>query len=184
MAMRLSMRGDPAEQFRRDLDKYRRNIEEALARTARKVAAEIKTEIFKDIQSSGNFGKPWKSAVKVETAIKPGRAVITIRSSSSPLGQAAKLFEHGGDVHGQPLLWIPLNDRQSLRKAIVAAGGAVYVQSRAGKHLLIGRDTHRPIAIGVESITQQKRFHIHDVVERVARQVLDIWRKKLAKLNK
>jgi hypothetical protein len=180
----IQLVGDWGEQLRRNLDEFQARQKQALAETAREVASELRREIFHDIQAGGDFGNPWKHAVKVSTRSGGDEATITVRYSSSPLGQAAELFEEGGTVQGHPLLWIPLNDRQSLRQAIIRAGGAVYVQSRAGKHLLIGRDTHRPIAIGVEQITQHKRFHIHAVVERVAKDIPEIWRKKLAKLNK
>jgi hypothetical protein len=136
------------------------------------------------LQAGGDFGNPWKHAVKVSTRSGGDEATITVRYSSSPLGQAAELFEEGGTVPGQPLLWIPLNDRQPLRKAIVAAGGAVYVQSRAGKHLLIGRDTRRPVAVGVEQITQRKRFHIHETIKRVVARAPEHYRAISAGLRK
>lgn len=61
--MQISIQGDPARQFRRRLELAAKSIDEAIVRTARKTAAELKTEIFKDIQASGNFGKPWRSAI-------------------------------------------------------------------------------------------------------------------------
>lgn len=186
MSSRIEIRlaGDWGEQLRRNLDKAHEVMKKAVSATAKETAKELRSAIFEDIQSSGDFGKPWKSSVKVESAIGDGEATITVRYSSSKLGQAAKLFETGGTVHGDPLLWIPLNDRQSLRKAIVRAGGAVYVHGRDGGHYLIGRKTRKVIAIGAEQINQHKRFHIQEAVRRVADRVPAIYRAKLAKLNK
>jgi hypothetical protein len=62
-------------------------------------------------------------------------------------------------------------------------GAAVYVRAGDGRHFLIGRKTRRPIVIGIEQITQRKRFHIHETIRRVAARVPAHYRAIFAKLN-
>jgi hypothetical protein len=85
----------------------------ALGMTARKLGSKIRTAVRKDIRSSGDFGKAWDNAVRVDTVPKrgpaAGLATITTRYSSSPLGRYAQAFQEGAAIHGKPMLWIPLS---------------------------------------------------------------------------
>jgi len=159
-------------------------MQQGIGRTARKTGSELKKAIYNNIRSGGDFGKPWRNAVRVETTPKRGgasNATVTTRFSSSPLGGAAQAFEEGATIHGRPLLWVPLSFAKVNTRARRFSGGLFRVD-RPGKHpLLLSRRDKKPKYVGLESVRLRKRFDIRGTVDQVAGRVPEFWADQMNK---
>jgi hypothetical protein len=186
VALRIKLSGDPGGQFKKNMTKLGGQMQQGIGRTARKTGSELKKAIYNNIKSGGNFGKPWKNAVRIETVPKRGGALsatVTTRYSSSPLGGAAQAFEEGATIHGNPLLWLPLHSvqRMSVRRFAQREGGLFSV-NRPGKHpLLFGRKSGKPAFVGLESVRLRKRFDLRGTVQTVAQRIPEFWADQMNK---
>jgi hypothetical protein len=76
----------------------------------------------------------------------------------------AKVFEFGGTSRGKPMLWIPL--QRGKRGRAKTFRGKLY--RPRGANILIGARDRQVKFIGVTSITNRKRFHLHEIAKQEA----------------
>jgi hypothetical protein len=83
----------------------------------------------------------------------------------------AAIFETGGEIHGNPLLWIPLSGTDAAMnraRAMDYPGGVRGGRGkRGGRPLLFSVTDRKPKYFGVESVTIPKKFHLEDDVNNV-----------------
>lgn len=146
-------------------------VAQAITGAARLSALEIKRQGDLDIKAAGKFGRRWQDAFKVEVTPKTG-ALLNARIDVSHTIPYSNVFETGGTIKGNPLLWIPLSYTGLTMRARDYArsfGGLFYVRRHSGAPLLLSIRDHMPKYFGVSSVTIKKKFHIHEITRSVMR---------------
>jgi hypothetical protein len=146
------------EAFQASLDKVSEDFTDAFAATKNMIASMIKTASDADIRAAGNFGD---MGVTVEV---DGDTIRT--TLDDPRGN---IFEDGGTIHGNPLLWLPLSgtDAEGIR-AGEYPGGLFSVNRKAGGvPLLFSVADRAPKYFGIESVNIPKKFHLADIQTNV-----------------
>lgn len=124
-----------------------------------------------NIRAAGRFTKGWVTGLRSRVYKNRGldaAALIYHRIA------VAGIFEEGGRITGNPLLWLPLS---RVRRQAIAARRArqkMATVKRPGKRpLLIGTvgGNRVPLFVGVEAVTIRKRFDIAAIVRRAADQL-------------
>lgn len=138
------------------------------------VGEEVKTGGRRTI-AAGGFSKKWQNAFRVNVYPKS-------KESTSPAIWAyhkiiyAGIFEKGGTIHGQPLLWLPVEGLKKIGRGKLTPekwrsryGPLVEVTSHNGNKLLLGKKSKRkkapmePIFVGLASVKIRKRFNLQGV---------------------
>jgi hypothetical protein len=163
-----------------DAKKLKENFEGAASRFDRAITAAanmaasmIVDQSKADIASAGAFGDDFTSGLHAAVE-KTGSNIQISITHDDP---RAALFENGGKIEGQPLLWLPLSgtDAEGVR-AGEYPGGLFSVQRRDGLPLLFSISDKLPRYFGIESVTVPKKFHIHEIAISVMqnfRQIFD-----------
>lgn len=141
-----------AESFEAAGERY-----QAALKTALNMAASfIQTETLADIRSAGKFGASYTQGLKV--------TVDNMSINTMLNGKGAALFETGGVVQGNPLLWLPLSgtDAEGTRAADYP-GGLFSVKRPSGVPLLFSISDRKPKYFGIASVTVPKKFHIEEI---------------------
>jgi hypothetical protein len=176
MTLKIKFDGKKAGQrLRISLGKKSRLVREAVAATAEIAAVQIEEEGRADIQSSGNFGPRWTEGFQAKVTQGGGNYVINV-TEAVPYW---RVFEFGAEIHGKPLLWIPLSfagDAKGVRARDYP--GQLFRVDRPGKAPLLmapGKPAQAKY-FGKESVTIPQKFHLRDVVKGVARGLREIYR--------
>jgi hypothetical protein len=74
----------------------------------------------------------------------------------------SKVFEFGGVSRGKPMLWIPVSGRGRAR---TFRGGLFRPK---GANILVGTRDHKVKFIGVASIVNRRRLHLHEIAQEEA----------------
>lgn len=119
-----------------------------------------------DIASAGKFGESWTAGLKMtmEGAAPNMRMYLT---HDIPW---AGIFETGGSIHGNPLLWIPISGTDAAGTRASAFGGGLFSAKyprHSGPPLLFSIADKKPRYFGVEQITIPKKFHLTDDITSV-----------------
>lgn len=130
-----------------------------------------------DMAKAGNFSSQrWQAGLKVRTSYQ-SRTDITIRVTHDVPYWV--VFEEGRVISGKPLLWIPLdfaNDAQGVRAKDYP--GQLFRVDRAGKAPLLVSDDG-PKYFGKEKVTIPKKFHLREIVAKVARTMPALFKKAM-----
>jgi hypothetical protein len=134
--------------------------------TMRMLQSMIKQEADADIESAGNFGQRWTDGLKVnlEGATPNMRLYMT---HDIPY---ASIFETGGVIEGNPLLWIPLSGTDAVGvRASTFGDGLVSSGSKrkSGRPLLFSVTDRQPRYVGVPSVNIPPKFHLAEDVNSV-----------------
>ncbi len=81
------------------------------------------------------------------------------------LDQPAAVYETGGEIHGNPLLWIPISGTDAAGIKASEFGDLVsskYPRLNGGRPLLFSVADREPKYFGIESVTVGKRLHLED----------------------
>jgi hypothetical protein len=159
--------------FKRALGRQGARVTRAIEGTARDMAADIKEKGDADIRAAGNFGEAWTSRFFVRLTVRGNDHVITVGGS-----ERFGLFERGGTIRGQPLLWVPVSSSGARNARVRDYPGELVRVERPGKvPLLVSRDDHQAKFFGTSQITIPQKFHIRDVVRDVTRRLKEIYRR-------
>lgn len=145
---------------RRERDRVR----QAVRRTRRALAVEIKQRGDSQIRAAGNFGSDWTDAFEVrERGEATDTHVIEIGfNQNKPFGI---IHETGGVIDGKPLLWIPLPWTHLRNVWASRFPGKLFRVNREGKNPLLFSVTDKQAKyVGVPFVTIKPRFHIRDMV--------------------
>jgi hypothetical protein len=94
-----------APKFKQNLAGLGERFQGAMVRAAHRAAQMMEEKGRADIASAGNFGGLWVSGLKARVE---GEGQKNMRISMTHDDPRAGIFEKGGVVKGNPLLWIPL----------------------------------------------------------------------------
>lgn len=147
--------------FKQNLAGLGDRMQAAFSAAMNMAAAMIKQQGDADIRSAGNFGEDWTQSlhVNVEGALGNMRVVLSIDDDR------ATIFEEGGVIKGNPMLWIGLSGTDA--EGVPASqypGGLFSVNRKAGgAPLLFSIADKLPKYFGTESVTMPKKFHLNEI---------------------
>jgi len=119
-----------------------------------------------DIAAAGNFGASWQEGLHVRVE----GAANNMRISMYHDIPFAGIFETGGEIHGNPLLWIPISGTDAAGIPAKDYGGTLFSASqprKAGPPLLFSISDKAPKYFGVESVVIPKKFHLAEIQRSV-----------------
>ena len=162
--------------FRRATEKIGLRISKAVRKAATDAAADIQENVRDDIASAGRFGSRWTEGFKVN--VTEGGGSVRVEANTEDMPPYWRIFQTGGTIHGNPLLWIPLsifgNDAQGV-SAKDYPGRLFRVDRKDGKAPLLlaagsGKgDPAVPKYFGKSSVEEKKLFHIDEIVAAESR---------------
>jgi hypothetical protein len=162
--------------FRRATQRIGDRIRKAVRQAADDAADDIEEKVRDDISSAGRFGSRWTEGFKVD--VTEGGGNVRVEADTEAMPPYWRIFQTGGTIHGNPLLWIPLsifgNDAQGV-SAKDYPGRLFRVNRKDGKAPLLlaagsGKgDAARPLYFGKESVFEPKKFHVDEIVAAESR---------------
>jgi hypothetical protein len=135
---------------------------------ARRAKDEIETQGRANIRQGGRFGSArWQQGFKAKLSFQ-SKTDITIRVTHDV--KYWVVFEEGRTIRGRPLLWIPLSFGQAAADNIRARDypKPLFRVDRPGRAPLL-LDDSGPQYFGKESVTIPRKWHLRDIVKRIAR---------------
>lgn len=164
MALKIVLDTSEAEaKFKENMKEVSERFTTAFVSSLNMVASMIKTQGDADISAAGNFGSQWTQGLHVDADTTAGNMRISMYHDIP----YANVFEEGGDIKGNPLLWIALSgtDAQGIR-ASEYPGGLFSVNRKAGgAPLLFSVADKAPKYFGIASVHIPKKFHLSDIVK-------------------
>lgn len=150
-----------APKFKQNLAGLHDRFAKAFTAALNMAASMIKERGDADIAAAGNFGSRWTQGLNV--------TVENMRISMTLDEPGADIFEHGGTIHGNPMLWIPISGTDAVgTQARDYAGGLFSVnRKKGGPPLLFSIADKMPKYFGTESVTVPQKFHLRDVQRSV-----------------
>lgn len=169
MVVRIRFKGeDVGVQMKRNFTFFMGRMRKATLKASREIAADIERDGREDILSAGNFGQRWADGLNVDVSSRTGGifgATIDIDHGIPYAG----IFEKGGRIKGQPLLWLPLSFRSITIPPSQYPGGLFSAKSKRGIPLLFSKTDRRPVYFGISEVTIPRKFHIREIAEKHAK---------------
>jgi hypothetical protein len=143
--------------FKKSLDEVSAKYEIAFKTALNMVASMIKERSDTDIQNAGKFSEAYTAGLKVTV---DGNRVITMLDMPG-----ANVFETGGTIQGNPLLWIPLSgtDAEGVRARDYGIGLFSVNRKSGGVPLLFSVQDRKPKYFGISSVNIPKKFHLQEI---------------------
>jgi hypothetical protein len=155
-----------APKFKQNLAGLHDRFQKAFSAAMNMAASMIKQQGDADISKSGNFGARWTSGFHVNVT---GNTLGNMRIVMTHDEPGAGLFESGGTVKGDPLLWIPLSGTDAVGVRAKDYNGGLFSVNRksGGAPLLFSIADKQPKYFGIEQVTIPRKFHLRDVQKSV-----------------
>lgn len=152
---------------------------QAITASTNMAASMIETLGRIDIAESGKFGMRWIMGLHVTANGAMGNMRISMTHDIPYAG----IFEAGGTIHGNPLLWIPLSgtDAEGIQAGEYKEG-MFSGKSKSGTPLLFSISDKLPKYFGTESVTIPQTFHLRDIQMSVMRNYRQIFETEFRKL--
>lgn len=159
--------------FKDGLEAVGAQYEAAFATTMNMIASMIKDQTIADIQGAGNFGADFVSGLTVDV---DGNTITTTLDAPG-----AAIFETGGTIHGDPLLWIGITGTDAEGVRASNYGDKLFSVNRkaGGPPLLFSVADKQPKYFGIESVNIPQKFHMGDIQKRVMENFQDVFRSEL-----
>lgn len=135
-------------------------VQSAVRGAAEDAADEIKARGAADIAGAGRFGGRWTQGLTADVSETGGGVQINVAHSVPYFG----IFEHGGVIKGKPLLFIPT---------------ASFANQGGGK-IRFRKDGKMPPVISVKQVTIPKKFHVHEIVQSIVKELGSLYRARRA----
>lgn len=148
----------------------------AVQAAARRAARDIEEQGRANIRDGGNFGSArWQQGFKALISFV-SRFDLVIRVTHSV--RYWVVFEEGRIIYGKPLLWIPLKfgDAKGVRARDFP--GKLFRVNREGKNPLLMNE-QGPQYVGVPSVRIPRKWHLRDIVKRVARNMRQYYKEAM-----
>jgi hypothetical protein len=157
------------EQFQSNFDEAAEKFGVALDTAKNMVASMIKSRGEADIMAAGNFGEDYTGALTVEV---DGNTITTTLDAPG-----ASIFESGGTIQGNPLLWIGISGTDAEGTRAGAYGDGLFSVNRkaGGVPLLFSVRDHAPKFFGVPSVFIPKKFHLEEIQLDVMEHFRDVF---------
>lgn len=156
-----------AEQWRGSMSELADRLGRALDAAMNMAAAMILDRGRADIASAGQFGQKWTDGLHMNIEGSMGNMRMHLTHDIPWAG----IFETGGTISGNPLLWIPLSGTDAAGVRASAFPGGLFSQRAnskrggGGRPLLFSISDKKPRYFGVESVTIPKKFQLtEDIV--------------------
>lgn len=172
MALKIVVDRAAGPKFKQNLAGIRDRFEAALTSAANMAASMIQNLARQDIAGAG-FGPEWASGLRVEAGGTFPNMIISMTVDDPRVA----LFEKGGVIHGNPLLWIPLSGTDAEKvQAKDYPDGLFSAKSSSGTPLLFSISDKQPRYFGIEQVTIPQKFHLAEAQASVManfRQIFD-----------
>lgn len=165
MALRITTDRIAAPKFKQNLAGLHDRFAEAFKAAVNMAASMMKKQGDADIASAGEFGTRWTGGLHVEAS----GAVGNMRISMTHDVPFAGIFETGGMIKGNPLLWIPISGTSAEGVQAKDYGGGLFSIKRegSGRPLLFSVSDKQPKYFGIEQVTIPKVFHLGAIQKSV-----------------
>lgn len=182
--IRIYLDGDKfGQQFRRATERYGDKVRSAVRGAALDAAEEIEEKGREDIASAGNFGSRWTEGLKATVTEGGGNIRINVTEDVSYW----RIFQEGGTIEGNPLLFIPFSDSDAQGVSAKDYPSPLFRVDRLSDGLPIlfawsPGTKEPPVAtyFGKESVFEPKRFHLVEIAQEVARELPELYNKRLS----
>jgi hypothetical protein len=156
LTLELSLKID-AEKFRTSFEALSLEYDNAFETSKNMIASMIRERSQADIMAAGNFGPDFVDALRVEVDGD------TIRTTLDAPG--ANIFEEGGTIHGDPLLWLPISGTDAVGTRAREYGHGLFSVNRkaGGPPLLFSVEDRQPKYFGIPSVFIAKKFHLREI---------------------
>ena len=155
--------------FKDSVDAVRDRFDQAFSTAKNMIQSMMLTEVLQDISGAGNF-----STEGVTVTVDGDTITTTIDKPG------ASIFETGGTIHGNPLLWIAISGTDAEGTQASNYGDKLFsVNRKSGVPLLFSVKDHAPKYFGVPSVTIPKKFHIEEIQTRVMDNFADVFQNAL-----
>lgn len=158
-----------AEAFKASLDTTGQKVDAAVKVAANMIASMMRDAVAADIQSAGKFGSTYLESLRVTAEDN----VITTKLDAP----GADLFEDGGTISGNPLLWLPISGTDAEGVQASNYGDKLFSVNRkdGGVPLLFSIKDRAPKYFGVPSVQIPKKFHIAETEIKVMEKFPEIF---------
>lgn len=137
----------------------------AVETAANMIASMIEEGARANIAGAGKFGSRWTDGFHVE--VIPSGVIGQMLHVFHDIPYA-DIFETGGTIQGNPLLWIGLSGTDAEGVPPSAYGGQLFSMKHPNGHPLMGsKSDNLPKYFGIESVTITKKFDIAGVIDAV-----------------
>jgi hypothetical protein len=138
-----------------------------------------KPRLRSNIRDGGNFGSArWQDGFRAKVSFQ-SKNDLTIRVTHEVPYWV--VFEEGRVIRGKPLLWIPLSFGQAKGfRARDFPGKPLFRVNRIGKNPLLMNE-QGPQYVGVPSVTIPRKWHLRDIVKRVARNMRQFYKEAMSR---
>lgn len=175
-------------------DDWARDLGADLAKAATSAVADVGQLALQAVRAdaaAGGLTRKWQSAFRLSVFPQGDVSLEAAAVVRSAIPYAA-IFETGGHIAGNPLLFLPLEANLPVRsggrrwspRAFAQSFGELHsVANRAGNPLLVGRGRDGrtvPVFVGVPAVTVPKRLHFYAAVARAAAQLDGLFQQRLA----
>jgi hypothetical protein len=144
--------------FKRSIDETAEKFDAAFSVALNMVASMMLKEMTADITGAGRFGDKYLQGVSVE--VEGNTVTATVDAPN------AAIFETGGTISGNPLLWLPISGTDAEGIQASKYGDQLFSVNRkaGGVPLLFSVKDRAPKYFGVPSVTIPKKFHITEIM--------------------
>lgn len=164
--MRITYTNARAPRFKQDLAGIGDRMHKAMGVAANMAASMIKAEADEDIRASGDFGERWTSGLHVN--VESTGALNNMRISMYHDIEFAGIFETGGSIYGNPLLWLPLSGTDAEGTQAGAYPDKLFsAVSSTGLPLLFSMYDKKPKYFGVPAVTISRKWHLREIQANV-----------------
>ncbi len=164
--MKFTVTGSAGIKLRQNLAGLKTRFDAAITAAANMAASMILIIGRLDIASAGNFETRWTDGLHV-TVDGDGGSLGNIRISMTHDIPYAGIFETGGTIYGNPLLWIPFSDTDAAGIGARDYPGLVSARGDRPLPLLLSISDKLPRYFGVESVTIPQKFHLNSDIQSV-----------------
>lgn len=165
MPFRIRVDKVAGPKFGKNLAGLHDRFEKALTAAANMAASLMQERGRADIAASGNFGGDWVGGLHAKVE---GAGLKNMRISMYHDKPEAEIFETGGTIEGNPLLWIPISGTDAEGTNVKEYGDQLFsATSRAGTPLLFSVTDKMPKYFGIESVTIPKKWHLAEIQKSV-----------------
>lgn len=152
------------KQLRANFDGAAKTFDKRITAAANMAMSMIVEESKADIEAAGAFGAAFTDDL-TGSVEKTGSGIKISITHTDP---RAELFEEGGIIEGNPLLWIPLSNTDAFGiRASSYPNGLFSVTRRDGLPLLFSVADKKPRYFGITKVHIPKKFHLHEIATRV-----------------
>jgi len=156
--MRFIVSKAAAPKFKQNLAGLADRFEQALITAANMAASMIEAGARASIAQAGNFGGSWISGLQVRVE----GSLQNMRISMTHEDPRVAIFETGGEIHGNPLLWIPISGTDAAGRSASSYGGLYSGNPPGHPPLLFSISDRQPKYFGISRVIIPQKFFLRE----------------------